>query len=298
MPDMPPSALLGRAGALASLLVLALPTSAFAQDPAPATPPDLPPAAPTAPAAPTTPATPAPAAPPSDAPAAPGAPTATPLPPSAPPGSDRPSGSAEGDADAPREEGIRLGLDLGFMRAFSGSEDRLNDGSPSLIPIGVDISFRTTPTILWGIHGYAALASRDDCISADSCRARAYAFGGHVETTLGSGHKRSFVPWLRYGLTYEILYQGGAPLDAAGHKFRGAFDFLDLRIGGDFIVSRGSNGKVAGIGPYAGLVGGFLVNQTGVSYVNGPGGQPRDLDRSSGSMHLWMVVGVRGTLDP
>jgi hypothetical protein len=220
------------------------------------------------------------------------------LPPSSSPTpAEVPPDTGAQNPDTRRAEGIRLGLELGFARAFSGSEDRLNAGSPTLLPLGVSLSFRTSPSLLLGLHGYAALASRDDCISADSCRARAYAFGAHIETPLGRGP--SFIPWLRYAVNYEILYQGGAPLDAAGHVYRGAFDFFDLRVGGDFVVHRGSEGKTARIGPYMGLVGGVLTNQTGVSNINGSSGvQPRNLERNSGSAHLWFSMGVRGTLDP
>jgi hypothetical protein len=212
-------------------------------------------------------------------------------------GEDTSADAPPREADTRRAEGIRLGLELGFQRAFSGAAERLNAGSPTLLPLGVALSFRTSPSLLLGIHGYAALASRDDCISADSCRARAYAFGGHIETPLSKG--QSFVPWLRYAVNYEILYQGGAPLDPAGHVYRGAFDFFDLRVGGDFIAHRGTEGRTARIGPFIGLVGGILMNQTGVSYVNtGTGGQPRNLERNSGSGHLWFAMGVRATLDP
>ena len=245
--------------------------------------------------------TPAPAA----TPAAPAAESPDALPSWAPPLAPRASAGADtppadkpdAEADTRRAEGIRLGLDLGFERAFSGAEDRLNAGTPTLLPLGVSLSFRTSPSLLLGFHAYAALASRDDCISADSCRARAYAFGGHIETPLARG--QSFIPWLRYAVNYEILYQGGAPLDPAGHVYRGAFDFFDLRIGGDFVVHRGSEGRTARIGPFAGLVGGVVVNQSGVSNVNtGSGVQPRNLDHSSGSAHLWFAMGVRATLDP
>ena len=44
--------------------------------------------------------------------------------------------------------------------------------------------------------------------------------------------------------------------------------------------------------------GGFLVSQSGVSYVNGSGNQSRDLSRDSGSAHLWFAMGLRGNLDP
>lgn len=292
--------------ALASVLLAAGAARGDEPAPAPAPPPSS--AATTAPVtsppadapAPATPATPSPAAlppssPPASAPAPrPAAPSALSTSSSTP--SDGPADPPLKEGDTRRAEGIRLGLELGFARAFDGAVDRLNAGSPTLLPIGADVSFRTSPSILLGIHGYAALASRDDCISVDSCKARAYGFGGHIESPLGKG--TSVIPYIRYGVGYEILYHGGAPLDSGGHVFRGAFDFLDVRIGADLIATRGSAGKTGRIGAYAGLVGGVLTSQSGVSHVNGSGGSPRDLDKSSGSAHLWFAMGIRGTLDP
>jgi hypothetical protein len=273
-----------RLATLASLLLTAAPSFAQDESTKPAAPPTAPPAAP-------------PAAPAQPAPDPASEPAPAVLPPSAPPSNaDRPATGDSEEGPTRPSEGIRLGLDLGFQRAFSGAEDRLNAGSPSLIPLGVDISWHTSPKLVFGFHGYAALASRDDCIEADSCRARGYGFGGHVETTLGSGRK--FVPWLRYGVGYELLYQGGAPFDSAGHVYRGAIDLLDLRIGGDIVIKRDAEGKTTAIAPFAGFTGGFLVNQSGVSNLNGSGGQQQNLDRSSGSAHLWFVLGMRATLDP
>lgn len=209
---------------------------------------------------------------------------------------DRANDGSSKPVDTRRGEGVRLALDLGFERAVDGAVDRLNANTPTLLPIGLDVSFRTSPSILLGVHGYAALASRDDCISADSCRGRGYGFGAHIESPLS--RSQSFVPYIRYGMGYELVYQGGAPLDPGGHLFRGAFDMLDLRLGGDFIVSHGSEGKTARLGGFLGFTGGFLVSQSGVSHLNGSGGSPRDLDRSSGSPHLWFAMGVRGSLDP
>jgi len=213
-------------------------------------------------------------------------------------------GAAADDSDKPvpdgdeasRRSGLRLALDLGFERALDGAKDRVSDGSPTLLPIGADLSFRTSTTFLVGAHGYAALASRDDCISADSCRARGYGFGAHIEGMVKRG--RSYVIWLRYGLGYEILYQGGLPLDPAGHVVKDAIDLVDFRVGADLTVHRGENGKTARIGPFAGLVAGTLVNQSGITNQNRSGNQPRHLDRDSGSAHVWFSLGVRATLDP
>jgi len=237
---------------------------------------------------------PAPAADP--APATP----AAPAPVDASPTSEAPTAPPDGEASAPsppparsRGEGFRLGLELGYQRAVDGNPDRLHAGSPSVLPLGVHVSYRTSAAVLLGVHASVGLASRDDCISRDSCRARAYAVGAHIETALGKG--TSVVPWLRYGVGYELLYQGGLIGDARGHVYRSALDFLDLRFGVDFIARRGDAGKTMRIGPYVGMVAGALVAQSGVSYASG---RPRDLDRDSGSAHAWMTLGVRGTLDP
>ncbi|MEA2751914.1 MAG: hypothetical protein QOI41_6057 [Myxococcales bacterium] len=286
--------------ALASVLLAAGSARADEPAPAPSGTAATPPPADAAPAA--APATPAPAAlppvaPPPIAAPAPVAPAPSQLSTSSSTPSDAPADAPAREGDTRRAEGIRLGLELGFARAFDGAVDRLNAGSPTLLPIGADVSFRTSPSLLLGFHGYAALASRDDCISVDSCKARAYGFGGHIESPLGKG--TSLIPYIRYGVGYEMLYHGGAPLDSGGHVYRSAFDFLDLRLGADFVATRGSAGKTGRIGGYAGLVGGVLTGQSGVSHTNsGFGSSARSLDTSSGSAHLWFAMGIRGTLDP
>jgi hypothetical protein len=253
-------------------------------------------------------APPAPAADPAPALPVPSAPPATEAPPATPAPEARYSESgADGGTEAEhtsrdprRAEGVRLALDLGLERAIGSSGDRLNSGTPTLLPLGADVSFRTGPYLLLGFHGYAALASRDDCISGvDSCRARAYGFGVHAENSLGRGH--SFQPWIRYGVGYELVYHGGAALDPAGHVYRDAVDLFDVRIGGDFIVSRGNEKKTTRIGGFLGFSGGFVVAQSGVSNQQGFGGgsgSSRNLDTASGDPHLWFVLGVRATLDP
>ena len=274
--------LVTRLATLASFLLAAAP--ALADEPA--TPP---PTADTAPA---------PPVPPAAAPEPATEPVAAPPPPSptALPGADRPAEAGGSTDDVRRAEGIRLALDLGFMRAFDGATDRLNYGTPTLLPLGADFSFRTSGSFLVGAHGFVALASRDDCISADSCRARAYGFGAHVEGTVT--HGRSWALWLRYGIGYEILYHGGLPLDPAGHTVRDAIDLVDFRVGADFTVHRRDEAKTARIGPFMGLVAGALVNQSGVTHVGGSIGQTSNLERGSGSAHVWFAMGVRATLDP
>jgi hypothetical protein len=167
------------------------------------------------------------------------------------------------------------------------------------LPLGIDVAGRTSPTFLVGGHVYAALASRNDCLSADSCRARAYGFGPHIEVAFSKNPKASFIGWFRYGMTFEIGYQGGRVNDPTGYTYRQAFDFMDARLGGDFIVSRGSAGKTTRIGGYIGMTTGIMTGQSGVSHTAlGFGGQPLNLSRDSGDPHIWFSVGLRATIDP
>jgi hypothetical protein len=266
---------------------------ALADEPTPAPTPASPAEAPAAAPAPA----PAPVPAPAEAPAPVAEPPAPAPPVVAPAAAEAEKPAPDGDGDeASRPSGVRLALDLGFQRALDGAKDRLSNGSPTLLPLGADISFRTSKTFLVGAHGYAALASRDDCIAADSCRARGYGFGAHVEGMVKRG--RSYAIWLRYGVGYEILYQGGLPLDPAGHMVKDAIDLVDFRVGADLTVHRGQDGKTARIGPFAGLVAGTMVNQSGITKQNGSGSQPKNLNRDSGSAHVWFALGVRATLDP
>ena len=198
----------------------------------------------------------------------------------------------------PRDHGVRLGLEFGYTRAASSSGSRLlTNGSPSVLPIGADLSFRIGAKTLAGLHGWVALASRDNCTSGDDCTARSYGVGAHVEA--GLVHTEKFDLWFRYAAGLEILYQGGFATDGGGHLFRDAFDVADIRLGGDFVLSRDEEGKTIKIGPYVGANLGFLLSQSGStgSGSNGFSNQ-QNLDSSSGDPHVWLSLGLRGTMDP
>jgi hypothetical protein len=232
----------------------------------------------------------APPSAPIDAPAP--APAAVPAPAPAPAPAESPAPPAP---TAPLASGVRLGLELGFARANSPRGDVLTQGSPSYLPIGADVSLRTSEKVLLGLHGHAALASRDDCGSLDSCTARSYGVGAHIETPFATTSS-NVLPWFRYGVGWEMLYRSGVLGDSGGHAYRSAIDMLDARVGVDFVLQRLGEGRSVRLGPYAGMVAGVMTSQDG-SF--GYPGQPRQsLDSSGGNGHLWWVIGARGTIDP
>lgn len=296
-----------RASIAVVCVIASFASSAAAQDqPPPAQPPAAPPSAPADPLPP-----PANAPPPADPNAPPPAPTdaqPAPLPPQTPPsvdpssplppGADTARPSGEEPLETTRDSGIRLGIDFGYTRAASAQPGRFSEGSPSLLPLGIDIAARTSPTFLVGGHAYAALASRNDCLTSDSCRARAYGIGPHIEVAFSKNPKASFIGWFRYGMTFEIGYQGGRIGDPTGYTYRQAIDFMDARIGGDFIVSRGAAGKTTRIGGYLGMAAGVMTGQSGISHVPSAFGSPVNLSRDSGDPHIYFSLGLRATLDP
>lgn len=180
---------------------------------------------------------------------------------------------------------MRLGLELGFWRASGEDSGRINAGSPSLIPIGADVSWRTSKRVLLGFHGHAGLASRNDCLGDTECTGRGYGLGAHVELAFGSGP--TFIPYFRYAVGWQMLHLMSAYRNAEAYRYRHAVDLLDVRFGGDFVVARGSDARTTRIGPFAGMNVGYAVAE--VTSFGGP-------DATLGG-HVWFVIGARGTTD-
>ena len=191
----------------------------------------------------------------------------------------------EAPVDEARSEGMRLGLDLGFWRASGQDASRVNAGSPSLIPIGADVSWRTSRKVLLGVHGHAGLASRDDCLGETSCSARGYGLGVHAEVAFWS--TGFFIPYFRYGLGWQVVHHLGAYNNEDAYRYRHAFDLLDVRFGGDFVVARAAAGRTTRIGPFAGMNVGFGLDEASNTVARGQG---------LGG-HVWFLFGVRGTTD-
>lgn len=189
-----------------------------------------------------------------------------------------------------RSEGMRVGLDLGFARASGEAAGRLDQGSPSLIPLGADVSFRTSAKVLLGFHGHLGLASRSDCLGDSNCTARGYGLGTHVEAAFKAGG--TFVPYIRYGIGWEMLHQSGAYKNGDAYVYRHAFDLVDLRFGGDFRLAKGEAGRATRLGPFVGMIAGI-----GIDEVSG-GGRTSTSNREFGTGHIWFVVGARATIDP
>lgn len=188
-----------------------------------------------------------------------------------------------------RASGMRLALDLSFARAAGDLAGRLNAGSPSLIPIGADVSWRTSKKFLLGLHGFAALASRDNCLGDTGCTAQDYGLGAHFEHAFTVG--TTFVPYLRYGVGWEMLHQSGMYKNGDAYVYRHALDLIDARLGGDFVLARREDGRATRIGPFIGMIAGLDFHEIrgGTTSTSSIGGE---------SGHVWFLVGARATMDP
>lgn len=184
---------------------------------------------------------------------------------------------------------MRLGLDLSIARASGSAAARLNQGSPTLVPLGADLSFRTSAKVLLGFHGHLGLASRDDCAGDGACTARGYGLGVHIETALSGG--RTFVPYLRYGVGWEMLHQSGAFRNDGAYTYRHALDLVDVRFGGDFRLAERTDGRTTRLGPFVGMIAGLALDEVS-------GGRSFTTTEQFGAGHIWFLAGARGTIDP
>ncbi len=193
-----------------------------------------------------------------------------------------------------REDGWVLGLDFAFAREVGDAVDRLNAGSPTILPIGISGSTRLSQRLMVGLHGHGGLASREDCSTSgdNNCTARTWGLGAHIETAIGGG--ATVVPWFRYGIGWEMLYRGGyAGLNDA-YGYRHALDLIDARLGVDFVAHRSDKANTTRIGPFVGMITGVSVGDFG-SYDDF--GRRVALDRPNGDAHFWFSIGVRATTD-
>lgn len=190
---------------------------------------------------------------------------------------------------AVRGEGMRAGIALGFARASGEAADRLNQGSPSLIPFLAELSFRTSAKVLLGFHGHVGLASRNDCLGQSDCTARSYGLGTHIEAAFSAG--KAFVPYIAYGIGWEMLHQSGAYNIPGAYTYRHALDLVDLRFGGDFRLSEREGGRTTRLGPFIGMIAGLALGEVS-------GGRSFSRDPEFGAGHIWYVVGARATIDP
>ena len=236
-------------------------------------------------------------APPADAPlAAPApAPALDPAPPSAAP--DAPAVAPPRDesaavrgpvVDEPPIHGFQLGARAGYVRALdSSSPSSLTYQTPSLLPIAIDLGYRTSSHIYLGLTVQLALASRSDCSGASgTCAAKEYRVGGTFQYHFSPF--RGFDPWFGVGVGYENLHLTGFYGDPSGHITRTGLVLMDAQLGGDFALTSGA--RPPRLGPFVGLAIGSAGSETGAQYG-------KNVSRSPAADHQWATIGVRGTYD-
>ncbi len=253
-----------------SALLLSLPGTALAQDVAPGPEPTPEP----------TPA-PAPAPTTSPAPLTVAGTTASAAP-------DLPAPPLGPRVDDPVIKGFQIGLRAGYVRALDASSaSSLTYQTPSLLPIQLDLGYRTSTHVYLGLTGQLAVASRTDCANAvGTCAAKDYRIGGTFQYHFSP--LRTFDPWFGLGLGYEILHLSGVSGDSGAHVTRTGIVLFDAQLGGDFAL--GSGLRAPKLGPFVGMAMGANGHESGVVYG-------RNIDRSPVHDHQWVTLGVRGTYD-
>lgn len=208
------------------------------------------------------------------------------------PEGDAAGGDASGAAsvDAADIDGggkIKLGLRLGYgLPMGDAAKDRpMTDGVKGKIPIWLDLGYMVTPNIMVGLYaqyGIAMLAD-DACPDGADCSGAVIRFGLQGQYHLSPGE--SLNPWFGLGIGYEMA---SSKVSAGGAEFTGTtsgLEFANLQAGADFGVADN-----IGIGPFVS----FSLGQYSSAKTETPAGSS-DGDIEDKAMHMWLVLGVKGT---
>ncbi len=195
------------------------------------------------------------------------------------------AGSARADAQSGLSLGLRVGYGVAMGEADSG--ENLSDFYSGQVPLQVDAMYRFDKNWSFGLYfqyGFAFISSTI-CPSGSgvSCSGTDTRLGAQVHYRFDS---QGFIPWVGLGIGYEwssiSASAGGASVDIV--KLDG-FEYLNLQIGGDWLVSPNFR-----LGPYLQFTLAQYENaQIPVLGLSG--------SIASTAMHEWLQFGVKGTFD-
>ncbi len=176
--------------------------------------------------------------------------------------------------------GLAMALRLGWGIP-QGQIDRgqdLNDAAVGMIPIWLDLGYRFTDQLLFGIFAQYAFAVVRDCTVGSNCNASDVRFGFQVQWHFGA--RDSIDHWVGVGTGFEIYDE-----DARGVARRyGGYEFVNFQLGEDL-----SLGRRFGLGPFVAVsLGKFVSLQRGPSE-----GELQDFDIAGRALHLWTILGLR-----
>jgi hypothetical protein len=210
-------------------------------------------------------------------------------------------GDAPADSKPPKSPklGIDVGLQLGYGRPFgnvgAGPEMAVDDIVASVVPVGLDLSYRIDELIAVGLLLQYGIVQFQDTEQACPTGGRCSGFLASVaaQVTVRAPVPWAVVPWLRLGGGYEWLrlhLTGTAGFEQAdlAVTWRGVM-FGVAQVGADYQLMH-----ALAIGPVVGL----SVGRYDFSSVSGTfGGTPQPdqpMAVPDKALHEWFMVGVRG----
>lgn len=201
---------------------------------------------------------------------------------------------AAGTARAQAPSGFSLGARLGYgisMGDFAGDNATyaatpMSDMFKGQVPLQLDAMYRFDPS--WSIGVYlqyaktfmASAFSDATCIGGVSCSASDVRFGVQAHYRFPS---QGFVPWVGLGLGGEWNTITLEYLGASGDIKSSGFEYLNLQIGGDWLLS-----PIFRLGPYVQLSLAQYDSMSAAGYT---------VTFPSKSMHEWLQFGLKGTFD-
>jgi hypothetical protein len=196
------------------------------------------------------------------------------------------SAQYDNDLDGPSEapvgklHGLTLGFGAGYGLPFgdvaqSGSSSTaLGDSISGIIPLMVDLGFRSDALFAVALALSYAPALTKNCDSGYSCEAHDTQVG--LDVRLHFETRERFSGWFAAGIGYEWLTAAmHGPWGGGEVTFKGYL--LGLQLGGDYRV-----GPTLTVGPFVGLRFGKFTND-----------DSHDISSDNQSWHGWVTLGVR-----
>jgi hypothetical protein len=213
-------------------------------------------------------------------------------------------GSATADAEGGAPTGIELGLRTGYALPFGdvfgasngGSALSLGDQANGVLPIWVDAGYRFNPNMFVGAffqYGFAFINTSkalEGLCSANgaSCSGSDIMVG--VDFHYHLMPDQTFDPWGGIGVGYEIANESLSEVAASSSATYDGFQFFNLQAAVDWTGAAPN----LGIGPFVMF---SLGQYSSCSYSGGLAAFGQGCTISSGSLHEWLTIGVRGAYD-
>ena len=189
------------------------------------------------------------------------------------------------------ELGVRTGYGIPLGKVADDATGDMNEVVDGVIPIWLDLGQRVSPDLMVGVYGMYAFGVldgelRDNC-DKQSADCSAHDIRAGIELHYHLLPDQTVDPWIGMGADWEWF---NLSVSQAGDDYSATATGpnLTLQLGLDVKPS----GSIVAFGPFASFSFGEFIDRS----CSGPGLSCSSPDDKS--MHNWLMVGVRATVQP